>query len=188
MTDETVYKAQKQSPLVSSGRSVPQNAVKLIVAGGVLLALTLSGVAILPFIAPLLFVSGIGALLMWPAATSTAGNKSNWSFLAAPGAAMVALGVMIFALNLIGHEEGFSYLWTVLPIAFTAGMMFSRRYEEKHPIHANGQRVIRVFSIIGATMGVIFELFVFETFGPWWPVILIGYGLYLLMTRRTGNA
>ena len=184
MTNETIYKAQKQS---LSTRSVPQMGVRLIVTGGILLALTLSGVAILPFLAPLLFVSGFGALLMWPAATSTVGNKSNWSFLAAPGAALVALGAMIFVLNLIGHEEGFSYLWTVLPISFTAGMMFARRHEENHPIHENGQRVIRVFSIIGMTMGVIFELFVFETFGPWWPVILIGYGIYLLKTQRVVN-
>ena len=184
MTNETVYKAQKQ-PLTT--RAVPRTALRLIVGGGALLALTLSGVAILPLIAPLLFISGFGALMMWPAATSTAGNKSNWSFLAAPGAAFVALGAMVFVLILIGHEEAFSYLWTVLPISFTAGMMFARRHEEKHPIHANGERVIRVLSIIGATMGVIFELFVFETFGPWWPLILIGYGVYLLMTRRRAN-
>ncbi|MFT5193276.1 MAG: hypothetical protein ACI9EW_003741 [Cellvibrionaceae bacterium] len=184
MTNETVYKAQQQS---LSTRSVPQNAVKLIAAGSILLVLTLSGVAILPFIAPLLFVSGIGALLMMPAIRSTIGNKSNWSFLAAPGASLVALGAMFFVLNLIGHLEGLSYLWTVLPISFVVGMMFSRRYEEKHPIHVNGERVIRVFSIIGMTMGVIFELFVFETFGRWWPVILIGYGIYLLTTRRKLN-
>lgn len=181
MTNETIYKAQKQS---LTTKSAPRAAVRLIVAGGILLALTLSGVAILPLVAPLLFISGFGALLMWPAAKSTAGHKNNWSFLAAPGAAIIALGAIVFVLNLIDYSEASLYLWTVLPIAFTGGMMFARRYEEKHPIHVNGPRFIRILSIIGGVLGLIFELFVFNTFGPWWPLILVGYGLYLMMTRR----
>ncbi|MEM9773609.1 MAG: hypothetical protein AAF902_03440 [Chloroflexota bacterium] len=184
MTSETIYKAQKQE---IASRPLQSTGVRLVVAGSVLLALTLSGVSIFPIIAPLLFVSGIGALMMWPALQSTADNKSNWSFLAAPGAAMVALGAMIFVLNLINHQEAFAYLWTILPISFIGGMMHSRRFEDTHPIHKNGERAIRVFSIIGITMGVVFELFIFNTFGPWWPLFLIGYGIYLLVIRANSK-
>ena len=181
MTNEAVFKTEKK-PIVAS--PLPKVAVRLIVTGVVLLALTVSGVSIFPLIAPLLFVSGFGLLLMTPANNSTSVEPSNWSFLAAPGAMLVALGAMITVLNLIGHPEAFSYLWTVLPITFTAGMMHARRFESGHPIHINGARVIRVLSIIGVSMGVIFELFIFETFGRWWPLILIGYGVYLLFSRR----
>lgn len=180
MSSETIYKAQKQE---IATRPLQKTGIRLVVGGSVLLALTLSGVSIFPIIAPLLFVSGIGALMMWPAMQSTADNKSNWSFFAAPGAAMVALGAMIFVLNLISHQEAFAYLWTVIPISFTGGMMYSRRFEETHPIHRNGERFIRIFSIIGITMGIVFELFVFNTFGPWWPLFLIGYGIYLLVLK-----
>ena len=184
MTSETVYKTHKQ-PITNP---VPKTAIRLIVSGGILLALTLSGVSVFSIIAPLLFISGTGFLMMMPANRSSEGDLSNWSFLAAPGAMLVALGSIIFVLDLINHFEAFSYLWTLIPITFTAGLMHARRFEPNHPIHRNGDRFIRVLGIIGVTMAVLFELFVFETFGPWWPLILIGYGIYLLVNRQKSAA
>ncbi len=181
MTSETVYKTQKQ-PLTTP---VSKVARRLIVTGGVLLALTLSGVNIFSLIAPLLFISGVGFLLMWPANQMEADDEySKWALLAAPGAVLVALGSIVFVLDLINHFEAFSYLWTLFPITFAAGLMHAHRYNPSHSVHENGRRVIKIFSIVGLAMAAIFELFVFNTFGPWWPLALVGYGLYLLFNRR----
>lgn len=185
MTSETVYKTQKQ-PLATPMSKV---ATRLIVTGGVLLALTLSGVNIFSLIAPMLFISGAGLLLMWPANQLEADDEySRWALLAAPGAVLVALGSIIFVLDLINHFEAFSYLWTLFPITFAAGLMHAHRHNLSHPVHNNGRKAIRIFSIVGLSMAVLFELFVFDTFGPWWPLALIGYGLYLLFTRKNGSA
>lgn len=182
MSDETtVYKAQEKSLMASKGS---RPAMILISAGAGLLALTLSGFSVLPLIQPLAILGGIGALLAWPAYRSTPEKRSNWSFLAGPGGFFIALGATIAVLQLLNHEEAFGYMWTVLPIGFVTGLMYARRYQPEHPIHTNGQRIIRVFGTIGIILGLFLELFVFNTLGPWWPLLLIGYGLYLTMRSR----
>ncbi|MEM7802031.1 MAG: hypothetical protein AAF633_22750 [Chloroflexota bacterium] len=181
MSDETVYKAQEKS-LVASRRSRP--ALVAIGAGVGLLALTLSGFSILALIQPLVILGGIGALFALPAYRSTPNRVSNWSFLASISGFFIALGSTIVVLDLINHEEAFAYLWTILPIGFTAGLMYARRHQPGHPIHSNGEKVIRLFAIIGVVLGIFLELFVFNTLGPWWPLLLVGYGIYLIAKRK----
>lgn len=185
MTTESVYKTHNK-PIA---RVLNRPGIALIVAGSAFLALTLSGVSIFSLIAPLLFVSGAGFLMMMPAnRMESSDDQSGWALLAAPGAAMIALGSIIFVLDVINHDEAFSYLWTVIVISFIAGLMHARRFNPSHSIHERGRQAIRVLGMIGLGMGVIFELFVFETFGRWWPMILIGYGLYLLVSRRKATS
>ena len=181
MNDEVIYKAQEKAKLVEfNGR----NGGWLIAGGLGLLTLTLSGTSLLELFAPLIFMSGLGVLLMWPAHKATADQPTNFSFLAGPGALMVLLGVLVFLLNAVNHPEAFAYAWTLFPISFIGGLMYAKRFDENHPIHQRGPKVIRVFGWMLVGFGLFFELLVFESLGPWWPLAIVGYGFYMVKKQR----
>ena len=181
MNDEVIYKAQEKAKMIEfDGR----NGGWLIAGGLGLLALTLSGTSLLELLAPLIFLSGLGALLMWPAHRATADEPTNFSFLAGPGALLMVLGGLVFVLNAIGHPEAFAYAWTLFPIAFTGGLIYAKRFDESHPIHQRGPKVIRVFGWMLAGFSLFFELLVFESLGPWWPLAIVGYGIYMIRKQR----
>ncbi len=180
MSEEVVYKSQEKA-LMTGGRG--RTALVLIGGGLGLLALTLSGVSLMEFLAPLIFIGGFGALLMMPAYQATADQPRRGMGAAAPGAMFLTLGALISVLGFIGHEEAMAYSWALLPLSFVAGLMYARRFEADHPIHEKGPRLIRLFSWLFVGFGLFFELLVFENLGPWWPLALIGYGLYLLVRR-----
>ena len=179
MNDEVVYKAQEKAKLVEFNN---KNGGWLIAGGLGLLTLTLSGVHLLDLFAPLLFISGIGVLMMWPTHKATADSPTSFSWLAGPGAFMVLMGALVFVANLTRHEELFAYAWTLFPIAFTGGMIYAKRFDDSHPIHERGRKVIRFFGWMFVAFGLFFELLVFESLGPWWPLAIVAYGIY--MTRR----
>lgn len=182
MNDEVIYKAQEKAKLVEFNS---KNGGWLIAGGLGLLTLTLSGVHLLDLFAPLLFISGIGVLLMWPTHTATAEEPTRFGWLAGPGAFMMLLGALVFVATLLDHPDVFAYAWTLFPIAFTGGIIYAKRFDESHPIHESGRKLIRVFGWMFVGFGLFFELLVFETLGPWWPLAIVAYGIYL--TRRNSN-
>lgn len=180
--ETTIYKAQQKALI---NRSVSGTATALIVGGGALLVANLAGFSLLEFLAPLLFMGGFGVLLLQPAYHSTADQQSKWSWLAVPGAFFLTLGTLIFLMNLVDHFESFAYAWTLLPAAVVAGMMYVWRFDELHPIHERGYKIIRFLVLLFIGLGAFFELLVFETLGPWWPLLLIGAGIYLARKERS---
>lgn len=182
MNDETtIYKAQEKAVV---GRSMSGTATALIIGGSALLVANLAGFSLLEFLAPLIFIGGFGLLLIQPAVRATAANQSPWVWLAVPGSFFLTLGSLIFLMGIVDHFESFAYAWTLLPAAVVAGIMYVRRFEENHPIHERGTKMIRTFLMMFMGMGLFFELLVFETLGPWWPLLLIGAGVYLAMKNR----
>lgn len=181
MSEEMVYKAQEKA-LMSGGRK--RTAGLMIGAGFGLLVLTLSGVSLLEILAPLLFIGGLGLLMLWPAYRSTADHPRSMTWLAGPGAMLLALGSLIFTLGLIDHFEAMAYAWTLLPMSFIGGIMYGNRFRESASIHTNGPRAVRFFGWLFVLGGLFFELLVFESLGPWWPLVLVAYGLYLLVSQR----
>lgn len=181
MSEEMIYKSQEKA-LMRDDRN--RTAVVLIGGGLALLALTLSGVSLLEFLAPLVFISGLGALFMWPAYKSTAEHRRGGQWLAAPGALLLTLGLLIFFLGLIDRWEMMAYSWTLLPMSFVGGLMYGGRFNQTHRIHTNGPKIIRALGWMFALGGLFFELLVFESLGPWWPLVLVGYGLYLVFRQR----
>lgn len=180
MSEETIYKAQEKAAAAYRGW---RPATVAIASGVGLLALTLSGAAA-GILAPMIILGGIGAALMWPAYRQNQGETNNWSFLAGPGAMLIALGATIFILGLFNHEEAWAYLWTILPISFITGLGYARRHDPNHPIHSRGRQATRTLGWIAVGLGLFLELLVFQTFGPWWPIFIIGYGVYLLAKQR----
>ncbi len=183
MDDEVVYKAQEKAAL-----NVNYKNGGWLVAGGLgLLALTLSGINLLDLFAPLIFISGIGVLLMWPAHKATATEPSKASFLAGPGAFMVVLGALVFIMTIFNHGDAMAYAWTLFPVAFTGGLMYAQRFNDAHSIHTTGPKVIRFFGWMFVGLGLFFELLVFESLGPWWPLALVAYGVYMARKNKTSD-
>lgn len=184
LNDEMVYKAQAKNELT---RTTSGTAVALIVAGIGLFLANMAGVHLLDIFAPLLFVGGLGVLMLMPAYKATAEQPTQWGFLAAPGAFFLTLGLLIFMMGLVDHFEGFAYAWALLPASVIAGLMYAKRFDEQHTIHQRGHRAIRFFLSAFMILGLFFELLVFESLGPWWPLILVGMGGYMVWQERQTN-
>ncbi len=181
MSEETVYKAQAKAAM---SQSLTRPAVLLVFGGMMLLIASLSGMPLLEIFAPLLFIGGLGALLLLPTYRATAVQPTQWGFLAVPGAFFLALGVILTTVIAFNWPQALTYIWLLLPIAVMVGIMYWKRFEEEHGVHAFGEKFIRIFSYLFVGFGLFFELLVFGTMGPWWPMVLSAAGIYLFWQDR----
>ncbi|MBK9053502.1 MAG: hypothetical protein IPL78_22170 [Chloroflexi bacterium] len=180
MSDETILKVEVKNELA---RDVRTWAPWMLIGGGViLLALNLFQVSLMGLIWPL-FVLGPGLLMLLPAYHSTNHNVSPWAWLAVPGAFLTLVGVLLTATN-FGHGEIWAYGWTLLPASVVAGTMLMNRHDKNNSIHVSGRKFIRASLIVFLAMGLFFELIAFASLGPWWPVLLIGWGAYIVLRNR----
>lgn len=180
MSDPTIYKAQR----MDLKRRTPTPAVLLIGAGAVLLALNLFNVSLSALIWPLIVFALPGVLLMWPARNATGEPISPWAYLAVPGAFLVTWGVLAFAMFLTGHWEAMAYMWPLLPAGAVAGLMYAKRYDSKSSVHRRGEAFLRAMVALALGFALVFELLIFRSFGPWWPLALIGFGIVLFVRHQ----
>jgi hypothetical protein len=186
MEDETVYKAQAKAGLNRS-LNLGRPAVLLVLGGVFLLLASLYGIPLHEILMPLVIIGGLGVLLLWPAHRATAERPSQFGFLAIPGAFFLAFGVMVSTLIMLNRLEAILYLWTFLPMAVMAGIMYWKRFEQESGVHEFGQKFIRAFFYLFLGLGLFFELLVFQSLGPWWPLVLVAAGLFLLWQERRGR-
>lgn len=183
MSDEIIYKAQTSE----LRKRVP---APLMIAGGgilLLLAVTFFGVSIGSLIGAAM-VSGFGLLLMIPAWKSTEDDRSRASFLAVPGAFLAMLGALQFLAALFQHGEIWSYGWLLLPAAAVGGLMYAKRFNKMARVHVWGQSVLRILVTLTLAFGLFLELLVYRTFGPLWPFMVIGLGVYLFIRHQRSKA
>jgi hypothetical protein len=179
MSDETIYKAQTsylQRRTVIPAGVLLGGAALLILVG--ILPISLAGA-----LWPLVIVAA-GLLLLWPAWKSTPDQQSRLNFLAVPGAVVVALGALVFVMNLLGHWASWMYAWFLLPAAAIGGVMYWKRFEPKHRVHDSGYKALRALVALALGLGLFFELLVFRTFGPWWPLLVVGFGVILFVRNQ----
>lgn len=181
MSEETVLKAE-----TGKARSIVSAAPVLLVgAGAAILLANLLHIHLIDFLWPG-FIIGPGLLMLWPAYQSTPESRSSWSFLAIPGAMAVALGVLLFLMNLVDHFESMAYAWTLILAAGAQGYAYMKRFEENGQAAEKAYRFIRTMLLAFMGLATIFELFIFRSLGDWWPVLLIGLGAYMyIKSRRT---
>jgi hypothetical protein len=183
MTEETVLKAEVRE---KNGRA-SWPALILIAAGVVLLITNLLHISLMAYLWPG-FLVGLGLLLIWPSYQSTAASQSWLSFLAIPGAMVLAMGVLFFLMNLSSHFEAMAYSWTLILAAGAGGYAYLKRFEESGAAGEKAQRFIRAMVLAFMGLATVFELLVFESLGAWWPILLIGVGTYLyLKDKRSEN-
>ena len=181
MSEETIYKVEEGRKLVKYSNNIP--AYVVIGVGVALLVANLFGVHLMGIFWPG-FILVPGLLLLWPAYNSTADEQSQFSFLAIPGAIITAVGLLLFVMNITNHFEAWAYSWTLVWAAAAGGWMYMKRFDLEDSIHDTGYKFVRVMIFMFMGLAILFELVIFGNFAPIFPVLLIGYGLYLVYKNR----
>jgi hypothetical protein len=179
MSEESVIKAEVAKKELGAAKL----ATGLVAAGVVLLAANLLNISLMSFLWPM-FIIGPGLLMLWPAYQSTPGNRSKFAFLAVPGAMTLATGVLFFLMNWVNHYESWAYAWTLVLAAGAAGYTYMHRFDESNARGDKAYRFIRAMVLTFMALAVFFEVLVFQSLGIWWPVLLIGLGLYLFVRNK----
>jgi hypothetical protein len=180
VSEESVFKAQR-------GRRFERPswlAVGLIAAGLGLLAVNIFNIDLMEYLWPA-FIVGPGLVLLLPAYKSTSKRDNILNFLAIPGAMMVALGSLMFLMNLVDHFESMAYIWPLVISAGVVGLMYMERFDPDSTVHENGHRFIRVMVMAFMGSALFFEVLVFESLGGWWPMLLVGLGVYVILKNRS---
>jgi len=181
MSEETVYKAQEAVKMKDKEINWP--ALGFIGAGLFLLAATIFNFHVIDVLWPF-FVIGPGLLLLMPAYKSTEDDVSSFSFLAVPGAAITAVGMNLFIMNITGHFEAWAYAWTLVIGAGIWGIGYAKRFNAASRDHDSVEKLVRwsLYAFVG--LAFFFEIVIFESFSPLFAVAFIGYGVYLMAKKR----
>ena len=178
MSEETVLKTDEKKK-----EGVNKWATALISAGVLMLAVNLLGIDLMNFLWPA-FIIGPGLLMLWPSYQSTSERQSRFSFLAVPGAVVVAVGLLLFLMNIVDHFESWAYVWPLVVAAGAAGYDYMQRFKESTTRTVKVHNLIRAMVITFMALAVFFELLIFDSLGSWWPVLLIGLGFYVYVKNR----
>lgn len=178
MSEETVMKAD-----VKKKEGLNKWAMALISAGVLMLVVNLLGINLMEFLWPA-FIVGPGLLMLWPSYQSTSESQSGLSFLAVPGAITVAVGLLLFLMNIVNHFESWAYVWPLVVAAGAAGYDYMHRFKESTTRAEKVHNFIRTMVITFMVLAVFFELLIFKSLGSWWPLLLIGLGFYVYVKNR----
>jgi hypothetical protein len=159
----------------------------LIGAGAILLVTNLLHISLMSYLWPG-FIVGLGLLMVWPSYQSTAERQSRLSFLAVPGAMMLAMGGLFFLMNLTDHFESMAYAWTLILAAGGAGYGYLKRFDEASNTQAKVHKFVRTMILAFMALAMVFELLIFQSLGAWWPLLLIGVGAYLYLRSKRSES
>lgn len=130
------------------------------------------------FVWPFLVI-GFGALFF---VAMLAGGRQAAAF-AIPGSIIGGVGLVLLFQNLTGHWESMSYFWTLIIMFVGVGIYLMGRQGGDENQKQAGFRVMRVGFILFIIFGVFFEL-IFSSYGNMIvPLLLIGLGGYLVLSR-----
>ncbi len=178
MSEETTFKAEDKKK-----NGINKGATILISAGVLLLAVNILGIDLMEFLWPA-FIVGPGLLMLWPSYQSSSDRKSGLSFLAVPGAMTVAVGLLLFLMNIVNHYESWAYVWPLVVAAGAAGYDYMHRFETSITRSEKVHKIVRTMVILFMALAIFFELLIFNSLGSWWPVLLIGLGFYVYVKNR----
>lgn len=130
------------------------------------------------FLWPFIII-GAGALFF---VAMFASGRSGAAF-AVPGSIIGGVGLVLLFQNLTQHWESMSYFWTVIVMFVGLGIYLMGWYgEDEHQKQAGG-RLMKIGFILFIIFGTFFEM-IFSSFGNMiFPVLLILFGAYLVLTR-----
>lgn len=181
MSENSVLKAE-----VGKGKERSLLPLLLIVVGFVLLVTNVLNIRLFGLLWPAL-IAAFGLLMLWPSYRSTAEEQSPFSILAIPGAMTLAGGAMLVLMNVFGHYASMFYAWTLILAAGAAGYLYQRRFIESDSTADKARRFIRVMVLAFMGLTAFFELLIFQTLGGWWPLLVVGLGLYLWIKEYRSN-
>jgi hypothetical protein len=153
----------------------------LVALGGLFLAQEIFDWQLWDWIWPLLVVA-IGSLFF---VGMVAGGRSTGA-LAIPGSIITVIGLMLLVFNWLDRWEAWAYAWGLIVAAVGLGLMIFGWWSKQPALRSSGFSLMQVGIILFLIFGAFFELLIFQSFqaATWfWPVVLIGLGLWLLLTR-----
>jgi len=111
-----------------------------------------------------------------------AGGKQTAGF-AIPGSIVGGIGLMLLFQNITQHWESMSYFWALIIIFVGTGIFIMGWYGGDAGQRQSGLRVMRIGLILFIVFGTFFEL-IFSSFNNLlFPLLLIGLGAYLVLSR-----
>ncbi len=123
------------------------------------------------------FIIVPGVLMFIPVLTGT----SRSAGMAVPASMVTGTGLILLYQNISGYWESWVYIWTLYLAFLGVGLFLTGRIEGKERVEAHGRVLIRCGLLSFVAVGVFFEVFVFGSGGAWWPVLLIGAGVWMLL-------
>ena len=110
--------------------------------------------------------------------------------LAIPGSIVTTVGLLLLYQSVTNHWESWAYAWALIfPTSVGVGLAINGAWSEVPRLRETGMKWIRVGLIIFVVGGVFFELLLnisHSVIGSViWPLLLIGGGIYLLVSRRS---
>lgn len=100
--------------------------------------------------------------------------------LAIPGCVITGLGVIFYYQSLSGNWASWAYVWALLPGFAGIGMYLTGTLDKSR---ASMRRESKRLIFISAVLFLVFAFF-FTFSWNWWPVLLIGLGLWLIIRNR----
>jgi hypothetical protein len=124
-------------------------------------------------------VIGIGAMFF---VAMLVGGKQAAPF-AIPGSIVGGVGLVLLFQNIFKHWESMSYFWALIIMFIGTGIYIMGAYggdaSQKHA----GARVMKVGFILFVIFGTFFEMIFSGFSNTLFPILLIGVGGYLVLTR-----
>ena len=103
--------------------------------------------------------------------------------LAIPGSIVGGIGLILLYQNLTGHWDSWAYVWALIPGFVGIGLIIAGVLGRLPQQVAAGRRLL----VISLVLFVVFALFFTGfggQFGQFWPLALIGLGLWLLFGNK----
>jgi hypothetical protein len=130
------------------------------------------------FFWPLIIV-GFGALLF---VVMFAGGKES-AALAIPGSIVSGVGLVMLFQSITHHWESMSYFWTLIILFVGTGIYLMGWRAGDESQKQSGMKVMKIGLILFVIFGMFFEM-IFSSFNNiLFPLLLIGLGAYLVISR-----
>jgi len=124
---------------------------------------------------PLIIVS-VGALLILSALFGS-------PKLAIPGSIVSGIGGILYVQNLTNTWSSWAYIWTLIPGFVGIGLILAGLLgHQRRASWREGSRLLLISLVLFLVFGAFFNGL--GGLGRYWPIVLIGLGLWMLLPRR----
>lgn len=113
--------------------------------------------------------------------------------LAIPGSIVTTVGLLLLYQSVTNHWESWAYAWALIfPTSVGVGLVINGAWSDVDRLGETGMKWIKTGLIIFLIGGIFFELLLNISHSVvgniFWPLLLIGGGVYLLSRRARNNA
>jgi hypothetical protein len=145
------------------------------------------------------FLNTVMGVFTWPFAIIVPGVlslvaaftfRASVPVLAVPGSVVSMIGLILFAQNVTGHFESWSYAWGLIIAAVGIGLYVLGHLSKDDETLKSGKQLTLVGLTLFVVFGAFFELLIFHNFASTFawryvlPILLVGGGAYLMLRKN----